>query len=103
MAPGAPLCRLGPPALAIEARGRHAVSERTAEEMAMATATRSTIEAERMSLVDTAWLHMEMPTNLMMVGSLAFFDAPLDRDRLVRSLSGAFSTTRGSANASTRR
>jgi WS/DGAT/MGAT family acyltransferase len=54
--------------------------------MAMATATRSTIEAERMSLVDTAWLHMEMPTNLMMVGSLAFFDAPLDRDRLVRVL-----------------
>jgi hypothetical protein len=28
----------------------------------------------------------EMPTNLMMVGSLAFFDAPLDRDRLVRVL-----------------
>jgi WS/DGAT/MGAT family acyltransferase len=39
-----------------------------------------------MSLVDTAWLHMEMPTNLMMVGSLAFFDAPLDRDRLLSVL-----------------
>jgi hypothetical protein len=57
---------VGPPALAIEARRRDAVSGRTKEEMTMATTTRSTVDAERMSLVDTAWLHMEMPTNLMM-------------------------------------
>ena len=56
----------------------------------MAVQTRSDRDlapaAERMSLVDTAWLHMEMPANLMMVGSLGFFDVPLDRQRLVRTL-----------------
>ena len=42
--------------------------------------------AERLSVVDTAWLHMEMPTNLMMAGSLAFFDAPLDHEQLVNAM-----------------
>lgn len=41
---------------------------------------------ERLSVVDTAWLHMEMPTNLMMVGSLAFFDAPVDREHLITAM-----------------
>ncbi len=40
----------------------------------------------RLSMVDNAWLHMEMPTNLMMVGSLAFYDAPLDREQLLTTL-----------------
>jgi diacylglycerol O-acyltransferase len=41
---------------------------------------------QRLSMVDNAWLHMEMPTNLMMVGSLAFYDAPLDREQLLATL-----------------
>lgn len=43
-------------------------------------------EPKRLSIVDNAWLHMEIPTNLMMVGSLVFFDAPLDRDQLLTTL-----------------
>jgi WS/DGAT/MGAT family acyltransferase len=58
------------------------------EGVAMTTAdlARSAPRAQRLSLVDTAWLHMEMPTNLMMVGSIAFFDEPLDRDVLATTL-----------------
>jgi hypothetical protein len=41
---------------------------------------------KRLSMVDNAWLHMEMPTNLMMVGSLVFFDAPFDREQLLVTL-----------------
>ena len=52
----------------------------------MATPALEELEPERLSLVDTAWLHMEMPTNLMMVGSLAFFDAPVDRNQLLTAL-----------------
>src|SRR2546426_8739722 len=48
---------------------------------------RGELKPERLSLVDTAWLHMEQPTNLMMVGSLAFFDEPLDRQQLLTALS----------------
>jgi len=49
----------------------------------------STIEQyrpQRLSMVDNAWLHMEMPTNLMMVGSLVFFDEAFDREHLLESL-----------------
>jgi WS/DGAT/MGAT family acyltransferase len=35
-----------------------------------------------MSAVDAAWLHMEDPTNLMMVTGLVWFDAPVDFDAL---------------------
>jgi hypothetical protein len=45
------------------------------------------LEPERLSLIDAAWLHMETPTNLMMVGSLAFFEEPVTRNRLVTALS----------------
>jgi diacylglycerol O-acyltransferase len=38
--------------------------------------------AERLSAVDTAWLHMEDPTNLMMVTGVLVFDRPLDFERL---------------------
>ena len=44
------------------------------------------VRPERLSLVDTAWLHMEMPTNLMMVGGVTFFDGHLDRARLLTTL-----------------
>jgi WS/DGAT/MGAT family acyltransferase len=39
----------------------------------------------RMSPGDAAWLHMDRPTNLMVVNGLMWFDAPLDLD-LVRSV-----------------
>jgi WS/DGAT/MGAT family acyltransferase len=42
--------------------------------------------AEGFSLVDTAWLHMEMPTNLMMVGGVAFFAVPLDERRVMTAV-----------------
>jgi hypothetical protein len=50
------------------------------------------ITAEPLSAVDTAWLHMEDPTNLMMVTGVLIFERPLDfgrvsnllRDRLLR-------------------
>lgn len=54
--------------------------------MSVADLARSAPRPERLSLVDTAWLHMEMPTNLMMVGSIAFFDEPIDRERLATTL-----------------
>jgi diacylglycerol O-acyltransferase / wax synthase len=36
----------------------------------------------RMSSADAAWLHMDRPTNLMIINSVLLFDAPLDLDRL---------------------
>lgn len=38
---------------------------------------------EMLSLVDAAWLHMEMPTNLMMIGGVMTFDAPIDIERVM--------------------
>src|SRR5687768_2246348 len=38
--------------------------------------------AERLSNVDTAWLRMEDPTNLMMVTGILVFDQPLSYERL---------------------
>ena len=52
----------------------------------MRTVAPDALDEARLSLVDTAWLHMEMPNNLMMVGGLAFLDEPLDRDRLIKVL-----------------
>jgi|SRR5450631_4768829 len=52
----------------------------------MKASTLERYKAQRLSMVDNAWLHMEMPTNLMMVGSLAFYDKPLDRDHLLATL-----------------
>jgi len=40
------------------------------------------LQRENMSTVDTAWLHMERPTNLMMITGIMTFDAPLDLQRL---------------------
>jgi hypothetical protein len=40
------------------------------------------IAAEPLSAVDTAWLHMEDPTNLMMVTGVLVFEEPLDFGRV---------------------
>ena len=37
---------------------------------------------ERMSAVDTAWLRMDRPTNLMMIVGVMVFDHRMDFDRL---------------------
>jgi diacylglycerol O-acyltransferase / wax synthase len=36
----------------------------------------------RMTTADVAWLHMDRPTNLMVVNSVMWFDEPVDWDRL---------------------
>ena len=36
----------------------------------------------RMSSADTAWLHMDRPTNLMVINSVLLFDGPVDWERL---------------------
>ena len=41
---------------------------------------------ERISPVDTAWLRMDRPTNLMMIVGVMMFDGPMDYDRLRRTL-----------------
>ncbi len=41
---------------------------------------------ETMSNVDTAWLQMDRPTNLMMITGFMSFDTPLDYDRVVLTL-----------------
>ena len=41
---------------------------------------------ERMSSVDTAWLRMDSPTNLMMIVGVLMFSTPLDFARLKRTL-----------------
>lgn len=45
---------------------------------------------ERMSSVDTAWLRMEDPTNLMMITGIITFAEPLSYDRLVETLEKRF-------------
>jgi WS/DGAT/MGAT family acyltransferase len=39
------------------------------------------MSAQRMSNADAAWLHMDRPTNLMVVNALLWFDEPLDLER----------------------
>ena len=36
----------------------------------------------RFSSADTAWLHMDRPTNLMVINSVLLFDEPVDWERL---------------------
>lgn len=45
---------------------------------------------EPMSKVDTAWLRMEKPTNLMMITGVMMFETPLDVDRFKRMLNDRF-------------
>ena len=41
-----------------------------------------TVTTERMAAADTAWLHMDRPTNLMVVTCVFWFDRPLEWDRV---------------------
>ncbi len=41
---------------------------------------------ETMSNVDTAWLQMDRPTNLMMIAAFMAFDGPVDFDRLLATV-----------------
>jgi diacylglycerol O-acyltransferase / wax synthase len=43
---------------------------------------RGVAPTERMASADAAWLHMDRPTNLMVVTCVFWFDEPLDWDRL---------------------
>ncbi|NND44369.1 MAG: wax ester/triacylglycerol synthase family O-acyltransferase [Xanthomonadales bacterium] len=45
---------------------------------------------EAMSKVDTAWLRMEQPTNLMMITGVIVFDGPLDYERLLETVEQRF-------------
>ena len=36
---------------------------------------------QQMNYADAAWLHMDRPTNLMVVNSLLWFDEPVDLER----------------------
>ena len=47
-------------------------------------------EREPMSKVDTAWLRMERPTNLMMITGVLMLDGPFDVERFKRVLSERF-------------
>jgi hypothetical protein len=38
--------------------------------------------AQRMSNADAAWLHMDRPTNLMVVNALLWFEEPVDASRV---------------------
>src|SRR5664280_2915150 len=39
---------------------------------------------ERMSAVDAAWLHMDRPTNLLVINAVSWFDEPLDWDLVAK-------------------
>src|SRR5512135_2466966 len=41
---------------------------------------------ERMSPADAAWLHMDRPTNLMVINGVVWFDAPLDWTALTKRI-----------------
>src|SRR6478735_10718946 len=50
----------------------------TTRERAMSDETMSQALREPMTRVDTAWLRMERPTNLMMITGVMMFETPLD-------------------------
>jgi diacylglycerol O-acyltransferase / wax synthase len=45
------------------------------------------VGTERMARVDAAWLHMDRPTNLMVVTCVFWFDRPLDWDKVAAAFS----------------
>jgi WS/DGAT/MGAT family acyltransferase len=45
---------------------------------------------ESMSKVDTAWLRMEQPTNLMMINGVIFLGSDMDYDRLLQTIERRF-------------
>jgi diacylglycerol O-acyltransferase / wax synthase len=42
------------------------------------------VRAERMDPADVVWLHMDRPTNLMVVNTVLWFDAPVDQASVLR-------------------
>lgn len=48
------------------------------------------IKRQRMSGVDTAWLRMDSPTNLMMITGVLILDQPMDADHLKATLARRF-------------
>jgi diacylglycerol O-acyltransferase / wax synthase len=44
-------------------------------------------EGRRVGPVDTIWLHMDRPNNLMVIDAVMWFDEPVDWDRVTRTLS----------------
>lgn len=49
---------------------------------------------EPISKVDTAWLRMEQPTNLMMINGVIMLDDPMDYERLLETIEQRFLTFR---------
>ncbi len=56
----------------------------------MARQTEQKIRREPMSRVDTAWLRMEKPTNLMMITGVLMFDTPMSIERLRKVIKQRF-------------
>jgi WS/DGAT/MGAT family acyltransferase len=56
----------------------------------MAKQSERKIRREPMSRVDTAWLRMERPTNLMMITGVLMFDTPMTIDRLRKVIKQRF-------------
>jgi len=49
-----------------------------------------TASQHRMSSVDTSWLRMDSPHNLMMITGVIVFDTPVDRERLKQTVENRF-------------
>jgi diacylglycerol O-acyltransferase / wax synthase len=64
------------------------MSQDTADEDT--TASSGKIRREAMSRVDTAWLRMERPTNLMMITGVLMFDTPMPIERLRKVIKQRF-------------
>ena len=43
------------------------------------------LQKEKMANVDTAWWHMEEPTNLMMITAIMIIEGKLDYPRLIKN------------------
>ncbi len=56
----------------------------------MPSAGSDPIRCQRMSSVDTAWLRVDSPGNLMMIVSVLMFDRTLDRERFRLTLIARF-------------
>ena len=54
----------------------------------------STPIKEPISKVDTAWLRMEQPTNLMMINGVLTLEGPLDYEKLLETIEQRFLTFR---------
>ena len=56
----------------------------------------------RLSSADAAWLHMDRPTNLMVINSVLLFDEPLDVSRIKQVYRRRCRRIPGFASASSR-